>query len=267
MEFYYDVHDGQGPFLLMVHGFLSGRSQWAPNLDALSQVARPVVIELWGHGRSPSPQDPALYHPDAYIQIFERMRERLGAARWLICGQSFGAALTLRYALDHPGRVMAQVFTNSSSAFADAEWVEARRQSVAKQLDALQRDGQAALGAFPVHPSRARRLPPDVYQQLLADAALHNPYGIAQTLRYTTLNVPVRDRIKDNRVPTLLVCGERERRFAPHRDFAQRQLPCLEYVGTEAGHAVNIEAAGAFNAAVSDFIRRQTSRSAGEPSP
>src|SRR5690606_22344204 len=105
------------------------------------------------------------------------------------------------------------------------------------------RDGQAALEAFPVHPSRARRLPLDVCQQLLADAALHNPHGIAQTLRYTTLNVPVRDRIKDNRVPALLVCGERERRFAPHRDFARRELPCLEYVGAAAGHAVNIEAA------------------------
>ena len=53
MEFYCDVHDGHGRFLLMVHGFLSGRSQWASNIDALSQVARPVVIELWGHGTSP----------------------------------------------------------------------------------------------------------------------------------------------------------------------------------------------------------------------
>ena len=30
-----DVHDGNGPYLLLVHGMLSSRVQWMPNLDAL----------------------------------------------------------------------------------------------------------------------------------------------------------------------------------------------------------------------------------------
>ncbi|PON15417.1 hypothetical protein C2W62_23895 [Candidatus Entotheonella serta] len=64
-ESHYDIHDGTGPYLLMVHGFLSSRSQWKLNLDALCQVSRPVVVELWGHGRSPSPDDPHCYHSDA----------------------------------------------------------------------------------------------------------------------------------------------------------------------------------------------------------
>jgi hypothetical protein len=44
---------------------------------------------------------------------------------------------------------------------------------------------------------------------------------VYNTLRYTTPNVPVRERVKDLRVPTLLVCGERETRFMPNRAFAQ----------------------------------------------
>src|SRR6059058_4727521 len=114
MQFYYDVHDGTGPYMLMVHGFLSSRAQWGPNLTALAPVTRPVVLELWGHGRSPAPTDPPRYHPDAYIEAFDQLRTQLGVERWFLCGQSFGAALTLRYALTHPDRVMAQVFTNSS---------------------------------------------------------------------------------------------------------------------------------------------------------
>jgi pimeloyl-ACP methyl ester carboxylesterase len=31
-----DVHAGNGPFLLLVHGFLSGRSQWGPNLEGFA---------------------------------------------------------------------------------------------------------------------------------------------------------------------------------------------------------------------------------------
>ena len=118
-----EVHPGNGPFLLLVHGILSGRSLWKPNLAALSAVSHPVVVELWGHGGSPSPDEGACYRPEAYVRAFDELRAELGAERWLVCGQSFGAALTLRYALDHPERVVAQVFTNSASALGDGDWV------------------------------------------------------------------------------------------------------------------------------------------------
>ena len=62
---HYEVHPGRGPHLLLVHGMLSSRAQWLPNLAALAAVCRPVTLELWGHGRSPAPADPAAYHPDA----------------------------------------------------------------------------------------------------------------------------------------------------------------------------------------------------------
>jgi len=107
-----------------------------------------------------------------------------------------------------------------------------------------------------VHPSHARRLPPDVQAALVADAQLHTPRGIAHTLRYTTPNVPVRERVKHLQVPTLLVCGERETRFMPNRTFAEQAIPGLQVVGTNAAHAVNIEAAEAFNTAVVDFLSR-----------
>ena len=256
MQLYYDVHEGTGPYMLMVHGFLSSRAQWGPNLTALARVARPVVLELWGHGRSPAPADPPRYHPDAYIEAFDQLRTQLGVKRWFLCGQSFGAALTLRYALTHPDRVMAQVFTNSSAALADAEWIKARRASAVQQAEEIERDGHAALARIRVHPSHARRLPPDVQAALVADAQLHTPRGIAHTLRYTTPNVPVRERVKHLQVPTLLVCGERETRFMPNRTFAEQAIPGLQVVGTNAGHAVNIEAAEAFNTAVVDFLSR-----------
>jgi len=257
MQLYYDVHDGTGPYALLVHGFLSSRTQWALNLAALASVVRPVVVELWGHGRSPAPDEPAPYYPDAYVEAFEWLRAELGVERWLLCGQSFGAALTLRYALTYPERVMAQVFTNSSSALADAEWGKARRASALQQAEAIERDGRAALERIRVHPIHATRLPPEVHAGLLADAQLHTPRGIAQTLRYTTPNVPVRERVRELRVPTLLVCGEREKRFMAHRAFAEREIPGLQVVGTNAGHAVNIEAAAVFNDAVGDFVTRQ----------
>jgi 2-succinyl-6-hydroxy-2,4-cyclohexadiene-1-carboxylate synthase len=251
-----EIHEGRGPFLLLVHGVLSGRSQWRLNLAALAQVARPVVIELWGHGRSPSPDDAALYEPAGYVRLFEQIRVALAADRWFVCGQSLGGALTLRYALDHPERVIAHVFTNSMSALADAEWVARTRQSTPALADMVEQGGREVIERLPIHPARAKRIPEVAHRALLEDAALLDPRGVAQTFRHTVPNSSVRDRAAENRPPTLLVCGTREIRFRPHREFAERVMPRLEVVGLDAGHAVNLEAAAAFDAFVCQFLGR-----------
>ncbi len=253
---HYEVHDGSGPFLLLVHGALSGRSQWRPNLAALARVARPVVLELWGHGRSPSPDDPGLYEPAGYVRLFEEIRAALGVERWFICGQSLGGALTLRYALDHADRVIGHVFTNSVSALADADWVARTRESTPALAEMIEQGGREAIERLPIHPARARRIPEAAHRALLEDTALLDPRGVARTFRHTVPDSSSRSRAGENRVPTLLVCGERESRFRPHREFAERTMPRLDVVGIDAGHAVNLEAAKAFDAAVCAFLRR-----------
>ena len=91
-------------------------------------------------------------------------------------------------------------------------------------------------------------------EALVTDGKLHTPHGIAQTLRHTTPNLSVRRRLGEIAVPTLLICGTRERRFTEGRMVAEQTIPNLRVVDTEAGHAVNIEAADAFNAAVREFV-------------
>jgi pimeloyl-ACP methyl ester carboxylesterase len=251
-----EIHSGRGPYLLLVHGLLSSRAQWELNVRALSEVARPVVVELFGHGRSPSPHSGEFFSPAHYVSAFERLRETLGVERWLLCGQSLGAALTLRYALDHPDRIIAQVFTNSNSALAPADWTDATRPAMQALALAVSEQGRDAIDRLPIHPRRASNLPAAVRNELIADSLLHSPDGIAKTGLHTVLLSSVRDRIAENRVPTLLVRGEREKRFAEQAAFALESMPQLESIDLPAGHAVNIEAAADFNAATTRFFAR-----------
>jgi 2-succinyl-6-hydroxy-2,4-cyclohexadiene-1-carboxylate synthase len=251
---HYEVHEGSGPPLLLVHGMLSSRAQWSVNLAALSKVASPVVVELLGHGRSASPDDPAAYHPESYVHAFERIREELGEARWFVCGQSLGAALTLRYALRRPERVIAQAFTNSTSSFADATWAERSRRGMERLAEQVERDGAVAIERMPVHPRHSQRLPREIRDALVAEAALHSPEGVIRTGLYTVADSSLRDAIADTRTPTLLVRGTRERGFASHARFAQQHLPGLEVAEFDAGHAVNIEVAEDFDRSVVDFF-------------
>ena len=251
---YYETHGISGPYLLLVHGFLSSRAHWLMNLEALSSFSRPVVVELLGHARSPSPNDPAWYEPDSYVAKFEAIRETLGADRWLICGQSLGAALTLRYSLDHPDRVIAQVFTNSNSALADKDWANRVIPVMEAQAQQIEREGRAALDKHPFAPTRSRRLPPEAKEALVTDYELHDPLGIAHTARHTIPFSSVRDRVAETKVPTLLVAGDREEGFRDQCDFAKQTIPGITVAHLDAGHAVNIEDAAGFNATVTEFF-------------
>jgi 2-succinyl-6-hydroxy-2,4-cyclohexadiene-1-carboxylate synthase len=253
---YYEVHGGQGPHLLLVHGFLSSRAHWLLNIEALTAFCRPVVIELLGHARSPSPEDPAPYAPIAYVAEFEAIRNAIHADRWVICGQSLGAALTLRYALDHPDRVIAQAFTNSNSALADQNWAARVMPIMEAQAQQIEREGRVALDKHPFAPTRSRRLPPAAKAALIADYALHNPLGIAATARHTIPYSSVRDRIADTKVPTLLVAGDREEGFRDQAVFAKQTIPHVSVTHLNTGHAVNIEDSTGFNAAMNAFVRR-----------
>src|SRR3990172_5307905 len=81
---YHEVHGSRGPFLLLVHGMLSSRAQWMLNIEALSAFCRPVVVELFGHGRSPTPDGAGAYSPERYVAEFEALRRSLGVERWLV---------------------------------------------------------------------------------------------------------------------------------------------------------------------------------------
>ncbi|MBV1876989.1 MAG: alpha/beta fold hydrolase [Pseudomonadales bacterium] len=256
-KFHYDVHDGNGPYLMLLHGILSSRAQWVRNLEGLKQHTTPVVVESFGHGRSPSPDDPDLYDPNAYVEQLEAIREEIGADSWFICGQSFGASTTLRYSLKYPKRVMGQIFTNSTSALATEELTKELYKNPAKLAENIKQRGKAGLERMSVHPSKAKRLPAGAQDELMVDAPLLNPNGLANVFQYNSPLSSVADSVSATSVPTLLVVGERESRFVQHREYAEKHIPNLEVVAADGGHAVNIDAPEAFNNAVIDFIQRQ----------
>ena len=240
---------GVGPYLMLVHGLCSSRAQWRPNLADLEGFCTPVVVELLGHGRSESPDDPAAYRVEAYIERFEALRAELGAERWAVCGQSFGAGLTLGYALAHPERIVAQAFTNSSSALGPA-FPAAGDAARLERLEGFEARGRAALEAMAFYPKRSGRLPSEVEDELVRDAALISVHGVAQGMRWTSPNLSVAARFGETRVPTLLVNGRRETRFQPLRYQAAKTLPDLQIADLEGGHPVNLDCPDGFAGAV-----------------
>ena len=249
---YFEDHGAQGPYLLLVHGIMSSRAQWIPNLPFLSTFCRPVVVELFGHGRSPSPDNQEAYTPDSFVQAFEKIRIKLGIEKWFLCGQSLGASLTLRYGLTHPESIVAQIFTNSRSALSENQTEEMMK----TMAERLEKEGPGLLEHFPLNPARSRHLDPDTKKALIRDMALIDLRGFAHILVQLVTKCSVSRIIQGNTVPTLLIVGRFDKQFEPLIEFAGENIPNLEMKVFDGGHAVNIDASDSFNQAVKEFIER-----------
>lgn len=251
------AHDGDGPPTLFIHGYLTGAPYWNTNLPALRTVCSPVVVDLWGHGDSPSPHDPAHYEPAGVLAAFERLRRMLGHDAWFVAGHSLGTALALHYALAHPERIPGLIITNSNSGFAESgpSGTNDRRVRASLALaDRIDAEGMAAFDDHPLNPKVSKRLPPAARAELIDTFGRHDPVGLTLMLRWTTANASAVDRVHELAMPTLLTWGVFEKRFAPAVDLARARIPDLIVAELQAGHPVNLHDPATFDQAVVDFI-------------
>ena len=74
------------------------------------------------------------------IADIEALRRHWGYERWLVSGVSFGAALVLAYAIEHPDRVAALVYISCAVRLrGDPDWIEQFRQARIERLPGPER--------------------------------------------------------------------------------------------------------------------------------
>jgi pimeloyl-ACP methyl ester carboxylesterase len=93
---------GDGPPVLLVHGWTLDRRVWRPQVEALASRFRVIAWDRRGFGRSTAPPD-LLREPDDLAAV----ADAFGAERFALVGMSQGARIALAFASRHPERVAA----------------------------------------------------------------------------------------------------------------------------------------------------------------
>ncbi len=102
------VVTGNGPPLLLLHGFPQTHLIWRKVLPQLSRSFTVVATDLRGYGDSSKPAglpDHANYAKRAMALDQAEVMRTLGFDRFLLCGHDRGARVAHRLAVDHPARV------------------------------------------------------------------------------------------------------------------------------------------------------------------
>lgn len=99
---------GEGPPLVMLHGYPQNHMTWAPVAEAFAQHFTCIIPDLRGYGDSDAPPDDAdhtVYSKRQMARDIVGLLDALGHSSAHILGHDRGARVAYRMALDHPDRV------------------------------------------------------------------------------------------------------------------------------------------------------------------
>lgn len=97
------VDRGQGPAVVLLHGFASSIENWLTVMPVLEQNHRVLAIDLKGFGWSDRPVGD--YSPRAQARMLKALMDERGIEKAALVAHSWGSSIALAFALDYPERV------------------------------------------------------------------------------------------------------------------------------------------------------------------
>jgi naphthoate synthase len=254
------VDEGRGSPVLVLHGFTGTHASMQGVAEALRDGHRVVRVDLLGHGASDAPADPALYAIERCAEQLVAVLDALAIPRAHVVGYSMGGRVALALAALHPARVASLIAIGARAGFADPVVRAARVRDDEVWASLLERDGIEAFAerwmAQPIFASQAR-LGADALAAARRERIAQRPAGLAASLRGMGAGAqsPMHERLRDAKMPALLVVGAEDARFgAVARELAALLPDARIAVIPAAGHAAHLEEPRAFAARAKSLL-------------
>ncbi|PHR10535.1 MAG: alpha/beta hydrolase [Aequorivita sp.] len=145
---------GNGPAMVLLHGFLESATMWKSLLPKLSQKYFVITIDLPGHGKSGVVSE--IHTMELMAEVVDEILQKLQISSATFLGHSMGGYVTLAYADMFSEKVDKLILLNSTPA-ADSEERKANRDRALKVVDQnLQAYISMAIGNLFAESSRER---------------------------------------------------------------------------------------------------------------
>jgi 3-oxoadipate enol-lactonase len=242
--------NSHAPWLVLAHALGSDVSLWSPQIDALARAFRVLRYDARGHGRSDAPRGP--YTIDGLADDAAGLLDVLAIERAHFCGLSMGGMTALAFGARHAARASRLVVAMAAARnpLPQAAWNE--------RAALVRREGTRGL----VEATMERWLGPAFTAReplvcaAVRDAIVHTePEGYASCCEAIGA-ADLREGAAGLAMPTLVIGGAHDPSTAPeHTRELAASIPGARYAELDARHLSNVEQAGAFTAAVLEFLQ------------
>jgi 3-oxoadipate enol-lactonase len=254
IEMAYDDTGGDGPALVLLHGFPFDRSMWRGQAEALGGEFRVVSPDLRGLGETSHGE--GVLTVEAMAEDVAALLDELGVGRFVLGGLSMGGYVVFEFFRKFSERVRALVLADTRPQ-ADTEEARRTREETARR--ALKE------GVAPVVESMLSKLLSagtrerggELLEGVRSLMLGTSPEGAAAALRAMAVRRDQTDLLPSINVPTLIIVGS-EDAITPPAD-AEAMRAKIEgarlFVVEGAGHLSNVERPEEFNRALVAFLR------------
>lgn len=231
---YHYVSAGEGPLIILYHGFPSFWYAWKFQIPALSKHYRVVAVDGLGSNLSDKPADTARYRIDKLASDLNQLAYQLGGDKpFRLIGHDWGGSLSWAFAQNYPTRLEKLVVLNAPpyNLFRDLIRNNEQQKKSSRYISFLNHPvGEAILAfndsylisrmAYKKHLDhhRINETEADLFRQ-----ALSRPQALHSAINWYRANMPPEEGIHDDQrwpldnptieVPSLLIWGEKDKAF------------------------------------------------------
>jgi pimeloyl-ACP methyl ester carboxylesterase len=242
---------GDGPALVLLHGFSIDSRMWRPQLETLSDHFTIIAWDAPGAGQSPDP--PETFGISDWAHSLAGLLDAAGIQWANILGLSWGGILAQEFYRRYSERVLSLILADTYAGWKGSlpEPIPQERLAACLQ-DALLPPSDFVRKYLPGMFSDSP--PQKAHEWLAAIMSDFHPIGF-RLMALASAQVDTRDLLPNIKVPTLLIWGEADKRSPLSIGYQLRDtVPAARLaVISGAGHVSNLEAPAAFNTEVLAF--------------
>ena len=248
--------EGSGYPIILLHGLAASRYDWqslAPELSRAGYCS--FAVDLFGHGDSPKPDDPACYSAANVAHSLSRwLDDRHMEEPAILVGHSLGGYLSLCLALERPQDFRGLILINPLYNLGQLS-------PFLRMLNRRPEWGSRVLRAIPLEvinlvlgwdPTPVNRFSPEARLQIAIDYKRASPHMLHIPSKITDLS----DRLPGLSLPTLVIWGERDLTLNP-ASFERLVAGIPGAIGTpvrQAGHQPHIGQPDLVNQLILGFL-------------
>ncbi|GEL77920.1 2-succinyl-6-hydroxy-2,4-cyclohexadiene-1-carboxylate synthase [Tenuibacillus multivorans] len=247
---------GQGPPLVLFHGFTGSTATWNDLIDQFSTDYQCIAIDLPGHGQSRTT------HLDGMIQCCEevvQVLEQLDISTFDLLGYSMGGRTALVFTAYFPDKVNRLILEGASPGLEGEAKIE-RQNRDEKLAQFIEEKGIQTFVEYwedvPLFQTQ-KALSPEMKKKIRKERLSQDPDGLALSLRTmgTGAQPSLWGNLENLGLPVCLITGELDHKFTSLNQNMVQALPIARHeVVSNVGHAVHLENPEIFGKIVMNYL-------------
>jgi len=245
---------GEGPAVILVHGFLENQKMWNDVVDVLKDTHQVYTLDLLGHGDSDGLCD--IHTMEQQAMLINDLMQRQKIIKATLIGHSMGGYVSLAFAELYPEKLTGLGLLNSHPFADNIEKQEARERAIKTVKRNYEAYVKAAIPSFFAPDNREKYR--DEIDKLVHEALKMSPENIIAALKGMKLRKDRSDLFcKRQHFPKLWIIGKKDPLIDLEkiRDLAAH-CKGTDYIELSEGHMSYVENKTEMPAVIKRFLQR-----------